>query len=131
MSKKFNGHRCERRNLTDLVLGTGPTGKKRAKPKAKKRSNNFTTEPAANKMVTGGPSGGEAIAGAMPTALELAAANQMNRMVDPMTKQLMKETHPLAASYIDNDLMDLSNRSYLTSQSTGEGRRGARVRCLI
>lgn len=55
MSKKFNGHRCERRNLTDLVLGTGPTGKKRAKPKAKKRSKNFTTEPAVNKMEGGGP----------------------------------------------------------------------------
>ena len=55
MSKKFNGHRCERRNLTDLVLGTGPTGKKRSKPKAKKRSKNYTTEPAANRMDMGGP----------------------------------------------------------------------------
>lgn len=56
MSKKFNGHRCERRNLTDLVLGTGPTGKKRPKPKAKKRAKNYTQEPAANKMANGGPS---------------------------------------------------------------------------
>lgn len=55
MSKKFNGHRCERRNLTDLVLGTGPTGKKRAKPKAKKRPKNYSTEPAANRMDMGGP----------------------------------------------------------------------------
>jgi hypothetical protein len=55
MSKKFNGHRCERRNLTDLVLGTGPTGKKRAKPKAKKRSKNFATEPAVNQRYLGGP----------------------------------------------------------------------------
>jgi hypothetical protein len=54
MSKKFNGHRCERRNLTDLVLGTGPTGKKRAKPKAKKRPKNYTTEPAVNRMNLGG-----------------------------------------------------------------------------
>lgn len=53
--KKFNGHRCERRNLTDLVLGTGPDGKKRAQPKAKKRAKNYTTEPAANKMPDGGP----------------------------------------------------------------------------
>lgn len=53
--KKFNGHRCERRNLTDLVLGTGPDGKPRPKPKAKKRPKNFTKEPAANKKVTGGP----------------------------------------------------------------------------
>ncbi len=121
MSKKFNGHRCERRNLTDLVLGTGPTGKKRPEPKAKKRSKNFTTNPAANTMLEGGPTGEEAIAGAMPSALELAAANQMNRMVNPMTGQIMKETHPLAASYIDNNLMDLPNRPYLTSQSTGEG----------
>ena len=51
MAKKFNGHRCERRNLTDLVLGTGPDGKKRAKPKAKSRPKNFF-EP-------GGPTGGE------------------------------------------------------------------------
>lgn len=43
--KKFNGHRCERRNLTDLVLGTGPDGKRRAKPKAKKRPRNYTTDP--------------------------------------------------------------------------------------
>ena len=50
MAKKFNGHRCERRNLTDLVLGTGPTGKKRAKPKAKKRPKNF--------FKPGGPTGG-------------------------------------------------------------------------
>ena len=55
MSKKFNGHRCERRNLTDLVLGTGPSGDKRPAPKAKKRSKNFTTEPAVNKMNPGGP----------------------------------------------------------------------------
>lgn len=55
MSKKFNGHRCERRNLTDLVLGTGPDGKRRAKPKAKKRPKNYTQEPAANKMTKGGP----------------------------------------------------------------------------
>ena len=53
--KKFNGHRCERRNLTDLVLGTGPDGKPRPKPKAKKRPKKFTKEPAANKKVTGGP----------------------------------------------------------------------------
>lgn len=53
--KKFNGHRCERRNLTDLVLGTGPDGKKRAQPKAKKRPKNYTDEPAVNKMYTGGP----------------------------------------------------------------------------
>lgn len=50
MSKKFNGHRCERRNLTDLVLGTGPTGKKRSKPKAKNRPKNF--------FKPGGPTGG-------------------------------------------------------------------------
>ena len=43
--KKFNGHRCERRNLTDLLLGTGPDGKRRAKPKAKKRPRNYTTDP--------------------------------------------------------------------------------------
>tara|TARA_R100000951_G_scaffold116611_1_gene129342 strand:- start:4888 stop:6417 length:1530 start_codon:yes stop_codon:yes gene_type:complete len=55
MSKKFNGHRCERRNLTDLVLGTGPAGNKRPAPKAKKRSKNFTTEPAVNQMYLGGP----------------------------------------------------------------------------
>ena len=55
MSKKFNGHRCERRNLTDLLLGTGPDGKKRAKPKAKKRPRNYTTEPAVNKKYLGGP----------------------------------------------------------------------------
>lgn len=53
--KKFNGHRCERRNLTDLVLGTGPDGKPRPKPKAKKRPKNFTKEPAANKKYFGGP----------------------------------------------------------------------------
>ena len=53
--KKFNGHRCERRNLTDLLLGTGPDGKKRAQPKARKRPKNYTQEPAANKMVDGGP----------------------------------------------------------------------------
>ena len=53
--KKFNGHRCERRNLTDLVLGTGPDGKPRPKPKAKKRPKNFTKEPAANKKYLGGP----------------------------------------------------------------------------
>lgn len=53
--KKFNGHRCERRNLTDLLLGTGPTGKKRAQPKAKKRSKNYSTEPAVNQMSGGGP----------------------------------------------------------------------------
>ena len=52
--KKFNGHRCERRNLTDLVLGTGPDGKPRPKPKAKKRPKNFTTEPARNRKFTGG-----------------------------------------------------------------------------
>jgi len=50
MAKKFNGHRCERRNLTDLVLGTGPTGKKRSKPKAKSRPKNF--------FKPGGPTGG-------------------------------------------------------------------------
>lgn len=49
MAKKFNGHRCERRNLTDLVLGTGPDGKKRAKPKAKSRPKNF--------FKPGGPTG--------------------------------------------------------------------------
>ena len=53
--KKFNGHRCERRNLTDLLLGTGPDGKKRPKPKAKKRPKNFTLEPARNKRYLGGP----------------------------------------------------------------------------
>jgi len=53
--KKFNGHRCERRNLTDLLLGTGPDGRRRAKPKAKKRPKNFTTEPAVNKKYLGGP----------------------------------------------------------------------------
>ena len=53
--KKFNGHRCERRNLTDLVLGTGPDGKKRPKPKAKKRPKNFTLEPARNKRYLGVP----------------------------------------------------------------------------
>ena len=53
--KKFNGHRCERRNLTDLLLGTGPDGKRRAKPKAKKRPKNYTTEPAVNKKYLGGP----------------------------------------------------------------------------
>jgi hypothetical protein len=52
--KKFNGHRCERRNLTDLVLGTGPDGKKRAQPKAKKRPKNYTKEPEVNKMNLGG-----------------------------------------------------------------------------
>lgn len=61
MSKKFNGHRCERRNLTDLVLGTGPTGKKRSKPKAKKRPKNFAQEPAVNKMTHGGSSHGGAL----------------------------------------------------------------------
>jgi len=53
--KKFNGHQCERRNLTDLLLGTGPTGKKRAQPKAKKRAKNYSTEPAVNQMSGGGP----------------------------------------------------------------------------
>ena len=54
--KKFNGHRCERRNLTDLLLdGAGPDGTKRKQPKAKKRPKNFTTEPAANKRFYGGP----------------------------------------------------------------------------
>ena len=54
--KKFNGHRCERRNLTDLLLdGAGPDGTKRKQPKAKKRPKNFTTEPAANKKLNGGP----------------------------------------------------------------------------
>ncbi len=53
--KKFNGHRCERRNLTDLVLGTGPDGTKRAQPKAKKRPKNYTKEPEVNKMNYGGP----------------------------------------------------------------------------
>lgn len=58
----------------------------------------------------------EAIAGAMPTALELAAAQQMNRMVDPRTKQIMTETHPLAADYIDNDLMNIGRRTWFNSQ---------------
>ena len=56
--KKFNGHRCERRNLTDLVLGTGPDGKRRAKPKAKKRPRNYTTDPtdiSVPKQFYGGP----------------------------------------------------------------------------
>ena len=55
--KKFNGHRCERRNLTDLVLGTGPDGKRRAQPKARKRPKNYTQEPAANKKYLGGGTG--------------------------------------------------------------------------
>lgn len=54
MSKKFNGHRCERRNLTDLVLGTGPTGARRSTPKANSRPRNYTTEPAVNKKIFGG-----------------------------------------------------------------------------
>ena len=57
-----------------------------------------------------------AIAGAMPTALELAAAQQMNRMVDPRTKQIMTENHPLAADYIDNDLMNIDKRTWFNSQ---------------
>lgn len=52
--KKFNGHRCERRNLTDIVLGTGPTGAKRAKPKANTRPKNYATAPEANQMSYGG-----------------------------------------------------------------------------
>lgn len=59
----------------------------------------------------------EAIAGAMPTALELAAAQQLNRMVDPLTGSMMKENHPLAAEYIDNDLMNIGQRTWLNSQT--------------
>jgi len=50
MSKKFNGERCERRNLTDLVLGTGPTGMKR--PVTKKKQPAKSTVP---QMNYGGP----------------------------------------------------------------------------
>lgn len=58
-----------------------------------------------------------AIAGAMPTALELAAANQMNRMTDPRTREIMTEHHPLAAEFIDNDLMNINKRTWLKSQN--------------
>jgi hypothetical protein len=56
MSKKFNGERCERRNLTDLVLGTGPTGMKR--PVTKKKQPAKSTVP---QMPTGGPTGGSTL----------------------------------------------------------------------
>jgi hypothetical protein len=68
----------------------------------------------------GGETEPEAIAGAMPTALELAAAQQMNRMVDPMTGNMMKENHPLAAEYIDNDLMNIGQRTWLNSQTEAD-----------
>lgn len=55
MSKKFNGERCERRNLTDLVLGTGPTGLKR--PVSNKKKNQLS-KPSVPQMPTGGPTGG-------------------------------------------------------------------------
>ena len=37
-------------------------------------------------------------------ALSLAAANQMNRLTDPMTQQPLSEDHPLAKEYIEDDL---------------------------
>ena len=42
MSKKFNGHRCEKRNLAEVVLGLKSKGKKRSK--AKPRPKNYTYE---------------------------------------------------------------------------------------
>ena len=53
--KKFNGQRCERRNLTDLLLGVGPDGKKRQNPAAKKRPKNYAANPPVRKMALGGP----------------------------------------------------------------------------
>ena len=68
--KKFNGHRCERRNLTDLLLdGAGPDGTKRQQPRAKNRPKNYTTEPAANKKQTGGPVRFEGSPGELPDFL--------------------------------------------------------------
>tara|TARA_R100001015_G_C4627118_1_gene186475 strand:+ start:1039 stop:1749 length:711 start_codon:yes stop_codon:yes gene_type:complete len=37
-------------------------------------------------------------------ALSLAAANQMNRLTDPMTQQPLSEDHPLAKEYIEDNL---------------------------
>lgn len=54
MAKKFNGHRCERRNLTDLLLGVGPDGKRRSTPNAQSRPKNYAVEPSRNKMKHGG-----------------------------------------------------------------------------
>lgn len=118
MSKKFNGHRCERRNLTDLLLGTGPDGKKRAKPKAKKRPKNYTTEPAVNKMYLGG-SPGDPIPedNAVPTYLQddprymaenmlgIAAGNLMQRFTNPVTGEYYKEYDPRIANYIDDTIL--------------------------
>ena len=54
MAKKFNGHRCERRNLTDLLLGVGPDGKRRPVPNAQARPKNYAVQPSRNKMYLGG-----------------------------------------------------------------------------
>lgn len=53
--------------------------------------------------------------------LQLAAAQQLNRFIDPITKQKMRETDPLAAEYIDNELLRIPDNPYYTSQRTGEG----------
>lgn len=53
--------------------------------------------------------------------LQLAAAQQLNRFINPMTKQKMRETDPLAADYIDNELLRIPDNPYYTSQRTGEG----------
>jgi hypothetical protein len=65
----------------------------------------------------------QAIAGAEPTELELAAAKQMSVMASPemLGDTYLKETDPRATYYIDNELMDLNSRPWFTSQSTGNG----------
>ena len=116
--KKFNGHRCERRNLTDLVLGTGPDGKRRAQPKARKRPKNYTQEPAANKKYLGGGTGDDPLPeSGIPTRLRndprvmaenmlgLAAGNMMTRFTNPNTGEYYKEYDPRIASYIDDELL--------------------------
>jgi uncharacterized membrane protein (UPF0127 family) len=67
--------------------------------------------------------GGTAVAGAMPTNLEIAAANQLAQFANPELKgdALLKENDPRVASYIDNNLMNISQRPWLNSQQTDEG----------
>mgnify|MGYP001495467983 CR=1 FL=1 len=117
--KKFNGHRCERRNLTDLVLGTGPDGKKRPKPKAKKRPKNFTIEPARNKKYLGGNPTGDPLPESNPAIpmelqndpmyirqqmLAMQAQNLRNRFTNARG-EFMKEYDPRVAGFIDNELL--------------------------
>jgi hypothetical protein len=116
MQKSKFDHNAEMQKLTDKTEESKDLARGRLAGRA--ILNTYPVEGIKEQVYNlGGETEPEAIAGAMPTALELAAAQQMNRMVDPMTGNMMKENHPLAAEYIDNDLMNIGQRTWLNSQT--------------